>query len=262
MLNKLIKLYKLLPPLLFRDIKERYAGSIFGIFWTVLQPILLITLYWLVFSQILKIRIPSDTGDVPFLAFLLSGVLPWFALQDGIMRGSSSILDRRHIIKKVNFPAYIFPLSAVLSSFIHYAIGILIFLIVFFIWKGSVLPLQIFFIFLMLCLQILLASGLALLFSSLSVYIRDIVQMLGFFFQLIFYSSTILYPLSVVPERLQFIILLNPVTALAEAYHDLILYDRFPDFYSIGYLILITNLSVLGGIYTFRKLKNGFSDVL
>lgn len=262
MLSKLIKLYKLLPSLLIRDIKERYAGSILGIFWTVLQPILLILLYWLVFSEILKIRIPSDTGELPFIAFLLSGLLPWLALQDGIMRGASSILDRRQIIKKVIFPAYIFPLSAVLSSFIHHAVGIFLFLIGVFIWKGGIMPFQLIFIFFLLCLQILLASGLALLFSSLSVYIRDIIQVLGFAFQLVLYSSTILFPLSLVPERLQFIILLNPVTALAEAYHNIILYDKLPDLFSIGYLILITNLSVLAGVYIFRKLKSGFSDVL
>lgn len=262
MLSNLRKLYKLLPPLILRDIQERYAGSTLGISWAFLQPILLISLYYMVFSQILKIRVPSDTGDVPFIAFLLSGLLPWFALQDGIMRGASSILDRRHIIKKVIFPAYVFPLAAVLSSFVHHAVGILLFLAVFFIWKGGILPFQFVFIFSLLCLQILLASGLALLFSSLSVYLRDIVQVLGFAFQLIFYSSTILYPLAVVPERLQFIILLNPVTSLAEAYHDLILYDRLPDIHGIGYLIFVTAVSVFAGIYTFRKLKSGFSDVL
>lgn len=262
LLSRLEKLYKILPPILLRDLKERYAGSVLGIFWAFLQPLLLVLLFWLVFSQILKVRIPSDTGDVPFIAFLLSGLLPWFAFQDGVMRGTTSILDKRHIIKKVIFPSNVFPLSAVLSSFIHHGIGILLFLVVFFIWKGELSHSQLIFIPLLFCLQILLASGLALFFSSIAVYVRDITQVLGFVFQLIFYTSTILYPLTAVPESLKKIILLNPVTSLAEAYHSLILYDRYPDIYGIGYLVVITILAVLLGIYTFRRLKRGFSDVL
>ena len=90
-----------------RDIKERYAGSVFGILWTFLQPFLFILLYWLVFSQILKIRIRADTGEIPFIAFLLSGLLPWFVLQEGVVKGASSIIDKRHVIKKVIFPLQI-----------------------------------------------------------------------------------------------------------------------------------------------------------
>ncbi len=73
MIGRIKKLYKLLPPLLSRDIKERYAGSALGIFWTFLQPLLFILIYWMVFSKIMKIRVQTDTGDVPFFAFLLSG---------------------------------------------------------------------------------------------------------------------------------------------------------------------------------------------
>jgi len=262
LLSRLEKLFKILPPLLLRDLKERYAGSVLGIFWAFLQPLLLVLLYWLVFAQILKIRIPSDTGDIPFIAFLLSGLLPWFAFQDGVMRGASSILDRRHIVKKVIIPSDVFPLSAVISSFIHYGIGILFFLVGFFIWKGTISYQQILLIPAILFLQVLFASGLAILFASLAVYVRDILQVLSFAFQLIFYTSTILYPLSAVPESLRLIILLNPITSLSEAYHNLILYNKYPDIYSICYLFLIAILSLIIGFYTFRKLKKGFSDVL
>lgn len=262
MINKIKKLYKLLPPLLSRDIKERYAGSTIGIFWTFLQPLLFILLYWLVFSQILRVRIQTDTGEVPFLAFLLSGLLPWFALQEGVIRGASSIIDKRHIIKKVIFPVWLFPLSSVMSSLIQHGVGIIIFLSVFFIWKGDVSIIQISFIIALLSLQILLTSGLSLFFSSLSVYIRDIIQILGVAFQVIFYTSTILYPITAVPEGLKTIILLNPATALAEAYHNTILYGKYPEIGGMIYLLTLTTVVVIAGIYVFRKLKKGFADVL
>jgi lipopolysaccharide transport system permease protein len=261
-IDRIKKLYKLLPPLMARDFKERYAGSIFGIFWTFLQPMLFILLYWLVFSQILKIRISTDTGEVPFFPFLLSGILPWFALQEGVIRGASSIVDRRHLIKKVMFPAELFPLSSVMSSFIHHGVGIIAFLLGFFLWKGNISITQILLIAALLFLQILLTSGLALIFACLSVYLRDIFQILGVAFQVIFYISTILYPITSVPARLRFFILINPVTSLTEAYHSVILYNRLPDIGGMIYLNIVTIAAVLSGIYLFRKLKRGFADVL
>jgi ABC-type polysaccharide/polyol phosphate export permease len=262
MLGRIKKLYKLLPPLLLRDIKERYAGSVIGVFWTFLQPLLFILLYWLVFAQILRIRIHTDTGEVPFFAFLLSGLLPWFALQEGVMRGASSILEKRHVIKKVIFPTELFPLSSVMSAFIHHGVGIVVFLLVFFIWKGNISIQQISFIMVLLFLQILLTSGLSLLFSSLSVYIRDIIQILGVAFQMIFYMTTILYPITAVPKKLKIIVLLNPFTSLIEAYHNTIIYGRCPEFKDMIYLLFFTICAVIGGIYIFRKLKRGFADVL
>jgi ABC-type polysaccharide/polyol phosphate export permease len=261
-IRRIRKLYTLLPPLLWREMKERYAGSVFGIFWTFLQPLLFIMLYWLVFARVIRMRIPTDTGDIPFFPFLLTGLLPWFALQEGVLRGASSILDKRHVIKKVLFPTELFPFSSVLTAFIHYSVGILIFLAGFFVWKGTVSMLQIAYIPVLLLMQILLTLGVALLFSSLTVYIRDITQILSVAFQVFFYLSSILYPLTAVPAKLKIFILLNPVTALVEAYHSVILYGRPPTLYSTVYLLGATTVALFCGIFVFRKLKRGFADVL
>ncbi len=257
-----IKLFKLLPPLLSRDIKERYAGSVFGLLWTFIQPVLFIVLYWLVFAKILKIRIHTNTGEIPFFVFMLSGLLPWFAFQDGVFRGASSIIDKRHVIKKVIFPVELFPLSSVVSSFIHYSFGIILFISAYFIWKGEVSVIRIIIFILLLCIQILFTSGLSLLLSSLSVYIRDIIHILGVALQVIFYMSTILYPLSAVPEKLKIIIMINPVTVLTEAYHDVILYNKYPEIFMLSYLLLTTFSIFIAGVFLFRKLKKGFADVL
>jgi lipopolysaccharide transport system permease protein len=261
-MRKIRKLFKLLPPLLLRDIKERYAGSVFGVFWTFFQPLFFVLLYWIVFSQIMKIRIQSDAGDVPFFAFLLSGLLPWFAFQEGIIRGASSIVDKRHVIKKVIFPAELFPLSSVMTAFIHHGIGLFFFLGAFFIWKGGISLLQFFSIICLLVLQIVLTSGLSLLISALSVYIRDIIQIIGVAFQVIFYLSTILYPITSVPETLKGVILLNPVTPLIEAYHSVILYGKYPGTWGTFYLFSFTIVAAVSGVLIFRKLKRGFADVL
>lgn len=262
-MSKLIKLYKLLPPLLARDIKERYAGSTFGVLWTILQPLLFILLFWLVFSKIIKIRIPSDTGDIPFIAFLLSGLLPWFALQEGVTRGVSSIVEKGYIIKKVFYPYELFPLAAVLSSFMHHGIGFFIFLLIFFLYyKGAILFFQIPLIIALILCQLTLTLGIALLLSALAVYLRDILHIVGVAFQAIFYLTTILYPITAVPEELKPIIYLNPFTMLIESYHNVILFDKYPEISNIIYLLLFTFIMFIAGYYIFRKLKRGFVDVL
>jgi ABC-type polysaccharide/polyol phosphate export permease len=204
----------------------------------------------------------TDTGEVPFLAYLLTGLLPWLALQEGVMRAASSIVDRRNVIKKVIFPAELFPITMVMSSFVHNIIGFLIFLLAFFIWQGGVSLFQLSFIAGIFMVQIALTTGLSLLFSSLTVYLRDIVQVLGMVFQALFYMSTILFPITAIPDRLKFFISLNPATSLAEAYHNVILYNKLPEISGMIYLFTFTSLVLIIGVYMFRKLKAGFADVL
>lgn len=261
-LTRLIKTYRLLPPLLIRDIKERYAGSAIGAFWTLIQPVLTILLFWLVFSRIVKVRISADTGEIPFFAFMLSGLLPWFAIQEGVTRGASSIVEKGYLIKKVLYPSELFPVSAAFSSLILHGVGFMIFLAGYFIYKGGLAMFQIPAIILLLILQMMVTVGLALLLSALSVYLRDILQMLGVIFQTLFYLTTILYPVSSIPEALRPFISLNPATWLIESYHNVILYGRPPD---PVYLICLSIFSVMvlaAGIIFFRRLKSGFADVL
>ncbi|MCG2720928.1 MAG: ABC transporter permease [Thermodesulfovibrionales bacterium] len=260
--EKIKKLYKLLPPLVVRDIKEKYAGSSIGVFWTFIQPLLVILLFWLVFSKIMKIRIPAGTGDFPYLPFLLSGLLPWFALSDGITRGASSIVDRAYIIKKVYFPPELLTVSVVISSLIHHGVGFLIFLTAYFIITGSISMLQITFLIILLGVQFLLTVGLALILASLVVYIRDILQILGVVLQALFYLSTILYPISAVPETLRKIIVVNPFTALIEGYHQVILYGKAPELFHLISLGVAVAVSLFAGRMLFRRLKQGFADVL
>lgn len=260
--TRLRKTYRLLPPLLLRDIKERYAGSTIGVFWTFIQPLLFMLVFWLIFSKIIKVRISTETGEIPYLPFLLSGLLPWLALQEGVVRGASSIVDKGFIIKKVFYPPELFPVSAVLSSFILHGTGFLIFLIVFFVYKGGIAPFQIPILCVLIFFQIMLTVGLSFLLSALSVYIRDILQVLGVVFQVLFYLTTIIYPMASVPDGLKTVVGLNPFTPLVEGYHDVILYGRYPEIKGMFFLFVISAVVLLSGTLLFRKLKKGFADVL
>jgi len=251
-------------PFVWRDIREQYAGSLGGVIWSVCQPLFLIFLYWWVFSKILRVRIPiaEGAGSLPFIVFLLSALLPWFAFQDGLMKGTSAIIGHRDVVKKVHFPVIVFPLAAVIAACINHGIGYGIFLVVFFIWQNHLSIEQLTAIAAILMLQIFFTAGLAVLFAAIAVYLRDVIQIIGLVLPALFYTSPILYPLSLVPENWQSWVSLNPFTLFAEAYHHAVLDGGWPTLSTSVLLILLAGSALWGGKTIFRRLQPGFSDVL
>jgi ABC-type polysaccharide/polyol phosphate export permease len=243
----------------------------------VLNPIFLILIYWIVFSKFLRIRIPAGRFEIPFLPYLLTGILPWLLFSEGLVRGASAIVDRGSIIKKIFIPTALFPLSVVFATFFNYLVGIVAFLIGLFIWKatffnylvgivafliglfiwkGNINIIHIVLFFSILGLQLIFTSGLALALASLTVYVRDLTQIIGLA------MTTILYPIAAVPEQYRSYILFNPLTLFIEAYHDLLLYERMPGLDNLCILFVISIGSLWAGFILFRKLQPGFSDVL
>lgn len=254
---------RMFPLFVWRDIREQYAGSWLGLLWSVLQPLLFILLYWWVFARILQMRLPAAAaGEAPFIAFLLSALLPWFAFQDGISRGAGAVAARREVVKKVYFPVQVFPLAAVAAAFVNHLIGFVLFLLVFFLWRGQVTWGQLVVIGLLLLIQIVATAGVALLLAAITVYIRDTTQVIGVALAALFYMAPIIYPLALVPEEVRGWYYLNPFTAFAEAYHNAVLWAQWP---APGILLGLAAFATLaGGVgYTvFRRLEPGFSDVL
>ena len=243
-----------------RDIKERYAGSYLGFLWNFLYPIFFLIVYWFVFSKVIRIKAP--VSDESYLPFLFAGLFPWYAIQDGIMRGTTSIVDKGYIIKKVLLPHELFPLSANVSALIHHSIGFIIFLVLYYLWKG--LPSLEGFIFfpLLYVLQLVFSFGWSMLLSAIAVYFRDMVHVIGIVLQGIFFLSPILYPPSALPQKFEFIVRLNPLTPLLEGYRSIIVQGKSPDLDGLLYFAAFTVAITFIGFIVFRKLKPGFVDVL
>ncbi|HRZ07544.1 MAG TPA: ABC transporter permease [Candidatus Competibacteraceae bacterium] len=255
---------RLFPPFVGRELREQYAGSLLGVVWSILQPVLLILLYWWVFAAVMRIRFPAGSAlaDTPFIAFLLSALLPWFAFQDGLTRAAGAILNRRDVVRKVHFPVRVFPLAAAAAAFVVHAGSYLLFLAVFTLWRGG-LPVSAWLAVLVLFgLQFAVTAGLGLLLAAFTVYLRDIQQMLGLLLAVLFYTAPVLYPLSQAPEEFHGLIRLNPFTAFAEAYHDAVLAGVWPEPASLVGLSLFALGALAAGIHIFRRLEPGFADVL
>jgi ABC-type polysaccharide/polyol phosphate export permease len=247
--------------LLRRDVKARYAGSALGLLWALFYPLMMIGIFWFVFSFILRVRPGSEEVSVPYLSFLLSAFLPWLILQEGVVRGAGSILESGHLVKNVSMPLEIIPVVAATTPLIYQGAGLLLFLIA----HGALVGLKTFMLpilFLLLLIQLALAYGLVWLLAALCTYLRDLLQVLPALFQALFFLTPIIYPVSSVPEGFRGLFSLNPLTLLAEAYHDVVLYGRVPAPEGLA-LLLGTSLAVFFlGLMVFNRVKDGFVDVL
>jgi ABC-type polysaccharide/polyol phosphate export permease len=255
MRNKL----NLLVYFLKKDIKAKYAGSGLGILWTVLMPIIQILLFWFVFSTIMRARPYADT-QIPYIHFLLSSFFFWLAFSEGIIRSATSIIENAEMVKKVVFPNIILPVTVTIASYMHHMVGFIIFIIVFSIMT-SFSPIT-FLILPVLFLQLLFSLGLGMLLSALLPYLRDVGQILGPAMQAIFFLSPIIYSIEAVPEQLKIIFYLNPMTYFASSYHQIILMKSIPPLTYIAVILILSTATFFFGRYAFKKLRNGFSDIL
>ena len=243
-----------------RELLGRYAGTIGGPLWMVATPLVHICIYLLVFGAILKVRIPeAETGTGSFLAYFLAGLFPWMALNDSLMRSSSILLENANLITKVVFPCGLLPASAAAAAFLLNLTGLLLFMGYLALSTGpdplwALLPLEFAGLF-------AFALGLSALLSALTVFLRDIREFLGTLLMVWFYATPIIYPPSMVPESLRFLLALNPM------HHHLLvvralLFGRTPPLLSVWLSASASLISLTFGVWAFRRLKPSFGDVL
>lgn len=254
MKNKL----NLLMYFLKKDIKARYAGSGLGLLWSIFTPLVQIVLFWFVFSGIMKAR-PYATTQMPYIYFLLSSFFFWLAFSDGISRSSNIIIENAEIVKKISFPNIILPATVTITSYLLNVIGFLFFMIAY-ATTTTFSPIIV-LVIPVLFFQLLFSLGLGMFLAALLPYIRDLGQIIGNILQGMFFVSPILYSIDSVPEKLRIIFYFNPITYFVCSYHKIILLKEIPSLF-LGIIFCISITSFFGGFYTFKKLRDGFADVL
>lgn len=254
-----------LVPFVKRELREQFAGSVLGLLWTVIQPIIQVLLFWWVFAEILQMRLPArggTGGEIPFAMFLLTGLLPWFAFNEGIQRGLTSVVNRRDVVCYSRFPVILLPLATVSASFVVFmsVFGVLILLW----WAGpGTFSATVFFALVWLAvLQYAAASAAALFFSALLVYLRDLSHAVGLFLMVVFYTAPVIYPIDIIPEVYRPWVMLNPFAFFAVGYRDLILWGSVPPVWQIGLATAVTAVLLYLASRFFRRLQPGFPDVL
>jgi ABC-type polysaccharide/polyol phosphate export permease len=248
----------LLRELVKRDFQGRYAGSLLGFVWSMVQPLWLLLLFTFVFSTVMKTT-PLGVRTGHFGVFLFSGLLPWLAVQEGVLRASTAITDNASLVKKLRFPSEILVLAVVLAALLHEAIAALVFLVVL-AWVGELswagLPL----LLLAVPLQIALTLGLGLLLSPVHVFFRDTAQLIGMVLTAWFYLTPIVYPLALVPDGFRRWLALNPLTPLVGLYRQAFLGGGLEGVPGTGFLALAAAVLLSAGFWLFARLKPTFAD--
>jgi len=249
----------LLKELVRRDVQGRYAGSLFGFVWSFAQPLWMLVLFAFVFSTVMKVpAVGVRSGN--FGVFLFSGLLPWMAVQEGVFRATTSVTENASLVKKLRFPSEILVLAVVLAALVHEGIAAAVFLAALALlgdlsWRG--LPL----LLVAIPLQLALTLGLGWLLGSIHVFFRDAAQVLGMALTAWFYLTPIVYPASLVPERLRPWIEMNPLTGLVALYRRALLAEASPpSAVGLWSLCIAASGLFLGGLWLFRRLKPTFVD--
>jgi ABC-type polysaccharide/polyol phosphate export permease len=243
-----------------QEIRSKYAGSVLGGAWSIIHPIVLVFIYWVVFSIGFKVPPPNN---IPFLSWFFCAFVAWQAFSESLLSGSNSILKHRNLIKKTVFPAQILPLVSILSSLINSLILIALLLIVMMI-QGVELSFFSFQIIYYLLALSLLSLGGGWFFSAASVLLRDMSQILNVILQLLFWVTPIFYRLDMFPAKYHIFWKINPLYYLTEGFRNSFLYKQpfwaFPK--HTLYFWAITLIVVCFGGWFFKKARYHLADNL
>lgn len=248
---------ELLYFLIWRDVKVRYKQTAIGIGWTILQPLLTMVIFTLVFGKLAKV--PSD--GLPYPVFAYTALLPWNLFAGALNRCTISLVGSANLITKVYFPRLIVPASATLSGIIDFGISF-VFLLFMMLWFGILPTLGVILLplFLILTLMTVLAVGLWL--SALNVRYRDVGHAIPFLIQIWLFLSPVAYPASLVPERWQMLYSLNPMVGVIEGFRWALLGKESPDLNMIAVSTAAVVVLLFGGLVYFRRIERTFADVV
>lgn len=232
-----------------KDLKLRYRGAVLGYLWSLLNPVLMMIVYSVIFSYIVKIGVKN------YPIYLLCALLPWSFFSTSLTAASSSVVDNSNLINKVYFPREIFPISVIFANLLHLIISMIILLVFLsFMQTKSILP--IFILPLAIIAHVVFTMGIALLLSCLTVFYRDIKYILEIVMMIWFYATPIIYPLSMVPEKLQIFLYLNPMVWIISIYRSILFYGEYP---AISVILITYSFSFLIfylGCHLFQKYDN------
>jgi lipopolysaccharide transport system permease protein len=253
LLRTLYRFKWLLYELVVRDLVARYRGSTLGFFWTLLNPLLFMAVYTLVFSVFLRI------GMQHFVVYLIAGLMPFQWFSNSIILGTSSITDGGMYVGKTVFAPAILIAVPVLSNFVNFLFSLPVLLAVALLshvplgWPLLSLPL-------LLGIQVILTFGLLLFLATFNVFFRDLQQLVGVLTMLLMYLAPIVYPISMVPQGFRMLILANPLTSLIMSYQAIFYYDRFPDGRNLLYALAWSAIVFLIGRAVFMYYKDSIPE--
>ena len=248
--------YRLLVgALVGRQLKARYRGSFLGFLWTVLNPLLLMGVYALVFRVYVRIEVPN------YVVFLLCGLLAWTYFASSLLEGVNAVVSGGTLVTRSLFPAHILPTVTVATNLVNYLLSLPV--LAFFLWLYGVPFHATLLAFpLIVVLQTAFTWGLTLAVASMNVHFRDVQHILGNVLALWFFLCPIIYSTDHIPESFQIVQALNPVGVMIEAYHGIFLDGRWPTPEILLQLTGWALASVAIGLAVFERFRDSFAELV
>jgi lipopolysaccharide transport system permease protein len=243
--------------MVWRDVKTRYKQTMLGVAWALLQPLMTMLIFWVVFSQFA--RVPS--GRLPYPLFAFVGLLPWTYFSQAVARSGTGLVGNSNLIGKVYFPRLIIPLAATLTPAVDFLLSFVV-LAGLMIWYGIAPSLALLAFPLLFLLTFVTALAVGTWLSALNVKYRDVGHLIPFLIQIWMYASPVIYPLSIVPERWQALYSLNPMVGIITGFRWALVGGEFPNL-TAGLISVVGVLALLGGgLVYFRRTEREFADVI
>ena len=246
-----------------RDVIGRYRGSVAGIAWSFLNPLLMLAVYTFVFSVIFKARwaVASEDSRVGFAIVLFVGIIIHGLLAECINKAPDLIMANANYVKRVVFPLEVLPWVALGSALFHTLISLLV-LFSAQLLLGSPIPLTAVLILVVIMPLAVVAMGFAWLLAATSVFVRDIAQLTGIFTSVLMFLAPVFYPISALPEEYRAWLYLNPLTFIIEQARAVLIAGQSPDWSGMAIYSLASLAFAWFGFWWFQKVRKGFADVL
>ena len=250
-MSTFLKYKGLIKELVMRDIKKKYRRSVLGYLWSMLNPLLMMFITAMVFSNLFRFDIQN------FALYLLTGQIIFTFYSEATSFAMGSILENGSLIKKVYVPKYLFPLSRVMSSAVNLCFTLPAMLAIM-LYTGQAITLKLIFCIVPLVLLLIFCIGVGLFLSAFAVYFRDVFHLYGVLLTALNYATPIFYPVKIVPPEYRFILDINPLAYFLQAFRDVVYSNQIP---SMDLLFTCTWLAVIAliiGCYFFNKRQNDF----
>ena len=242
--------------LVWRDIKVRYAQSILGIGWAVIQPVFSMIVFTVIFGKLAKV--PSD--GVNYAVFSFTALVPWTYFSNSLVDSSSSLINNKHMIDKIYFPRLILPVSSAIGKLVDFCISFII-LIGLLFWFQTEPSMGVFWIPLLVLLMMMSAIGIGSLLAALAIQYRDIKYGMNFMVQLLMYAAPVVYPASLIPEKYRLFYAINPMVGVIEGFRSALLSTNPMPYDLIGVGSIAALFFLTGGLFYFKKTERYFADV-
>jgi len=241
----------------WRDIKVRYKQTAIGVIWALIQPIMLMVVFSVFFGNLVGVR--SD--GIPYPIFAFSGLLFWNYFSASLTKSSNTLVENENVIKKIYFPRLILPFSAAITPLVELFIAFLVYVGLMIYYQYTPSLEGILLLPLLIIISFLSASGLGSFLAAINVRYRDIREALPFLIQTLFFVTPVIYPTTLVPEKFQWILALNPMTGIIETSRAGMIGNQPINYSLLSISAIVAIVLFVLGIFYFRKTERVFADI-